>query len=116
MIVNRIVNRTRLIGLLTVCSVVLIDGCTVPQGAYRRAYGPGPWDWGDRRGYFDRPYLDRVVPVPGERRESVYLPPDADRVIEVPIENLGRPDPAPSIIPGVSDIPEIPDEPTVLPE
>ena len=98
---------------LSACGLVAIFlyGCAAPQSAYRKIYGPGPWDWDDRGDYFDRPFLqERTVP----RVEA--FPPGTGHPFLDPKENLGRPEPPPTEIPGISDIPEIPDEPTVLPE
>lgn len=91
--------------------VIIAGGCAAPQNAYRKVYGPGPWDWDSGGTYFERPYLEgKIVP----RMERVL--PESGRSRVAPSENLGRPEPPPSRIPGISDIPEIPDEPTVLPE
>lgn len=110
--IKQAVRLTRLLRLLAGCSAsILICGCTVPEGAYRNVYGPGSRDWDPGRSYPDRPLLDQGIAVP-ESGESAQ----GKRRTHVPIENAGRPEPPRSRIPGISELPEIPDEPTVLPE
>ncbi|MGH8549038.1 MAG: hypothetical protein ACRERU_10645 [Methylococcales bacterium] len=112
MAIKRVARSGRPLRLLAGCAVsILIYGCTVPERAYRNAYGPGLLDGDAGLNDTDRPILDRGIAAP-ESREGTQ----GNRKTRVPIENPGRPEPPPSKIPGISDIPEIPDEPTVLPE
>lgn len=94
---------------LTVLLILLAAACSTPEGAYRRAYGPGPWDWDYRRGNFDRPGIDRMTL---DRYGYATNYPVAD----IPVQNIGRPAPPSDDIPGLAPIPEIPDVPTVLPQ
>jgi hypothetical protein len=102
---------------LALCLILLcLFGCAAEPGAYRGIYGPGPWKWNSRQGYSgasdpDRDNAPSQSAAVGDRSVAEEKP-----LPGIPLDNLGRPEPPPSQIPGISDIPEIPDEPAVLPE
>ncbi|MGR9106316.1 MAG: hypothetical protein ACU843_05220 [Gammaproteobacteria bacterium] len=108
---RRRVSSVRDAGVMICCLLpIFLNACASSERVYRDAYGPGPWDRDDHRDYFARPYLDRPDTAIRNSRSEVK------RSSAGPIEHFGRPEPPRSKIPGIADIPEIPDEPTVLPE
>ncbi|MGH8557438.1 MAG: hypothetical protein ACRESZ_08255 [Methylococcales bacterium] len=114
--INQAMQSMRwLLGFLPGLIAIYIAGCNVTQERPRPRYAQE----------FHESYMD---PVPlgvsyrtqkNTRLEIDVGAPDgplANQAPGAPVENPGRPGPRPSEIPGISDIPEIPDEPTVLPE
>ncbi|MGH8556696.1 MAG: hypothetical protein ACRESZ_04390 [Methylococcales bacterium] len=109
-------HSTRLLRCLALGLIpILIGGCEVPRGAYRQGYGAEFSEWDNYRDSVEAPYLAQQI-APSESNDGTDNAPTGNKPPGVPVENPGRPDPPSSKIPGISDIPEIPDEPTVLPE
>jgi len=92
-----------IIAVLLSVNAIFVIGCAVPRKAYRQVYGQGPWDDDYEPGYFDHHLaVDR------------FNPGTDGALFTLPVSNIGRPPPVPTLIPGVPDIPEIQDEPSVL--
>ncbi len=93
---------------------ILIGGCEVPRGAYRQGYGAQFSEWDNYRDSVGAPYPAQAI-APSQDEDDAKNA-FGNKSLGAPVENPGRPEPLPSKIPGISEIPEIPDEPTVLPE
>ncbi|MCI0667438.1 MAG: hypothetical protein L0Y38_04800 [Methylococcaceae bacterium] len=111
--IKQAVRSTGLLRFLAACSAsILIFGCTAPEGVYRNAYGPEPWGYTP-----DHPLdFERGTAPSDSVQENRNFPAEGKPPSRVPVENAGRPEPPASRIPGITDIPEIPDEPTILSE
>jgi hypothetical protein len=85
-------------------------GCTPPPDAYRRMYGPGPWDWEVQNSTIGDEGL--VDPRPAYARyDNDYRRAYRDAQIDI-----GRPDPKVTIEPAERQryLDMIPDVPTVI--
>lgn len=85
-------------------------GCTPPPDAYRRMYGPGPWDWEVRNSPIGDEGL--VDPRPAYARYDY----DYRRAYRDAQIDIGRPDPKLTIEPAERQryLDMIPDVPTVI--
>ncbi|MGH8557686.1 MAG: hypothetical protein ACRESZ_09540 [Methylococcales bacterium] len=104
-----------LLGFLPGLIAIYVGGCNVAQERARSGYGQEFQDsYRDPQalGAFD-PAQSNAPSRNGGNASDWNL---AKHARGAPVENPGRPGRHPSAIPGISDIPEIPDEPTVLSE
>ena len=85
-------------------------GCTPPPDAYRRIYGPGPWDWEVRNAAIG----DEGLVDPGLAYGRYNY--DYRRAYQDAQIDIGRPDPGLTIEPAERqrDLDMIPDVPTVI--
>ena len=108
----RIARRLPVIVLLLFTACWLI-GCTPPANAYRRVYGPGPWDWEVQNN--DR-IADEGLVDPSSLYARYGYGYDYRRAYKDARMDIGRPDPGLTIEPAEQQryLDMIPDVPTVI--